>query len=112
MKAILENIWIIIVSGFLIGVMVNILFQIKTISCLFNSIINDTLKINGKWSRTSLTMFTAWMAVLWSYVYDIVKTGFNYQAFLVMVVVATGIKVTDAWSKKLNPETKADDNKN
>jgi uncharacterized membrane-anchored protein YitT (DUF2179 family) len=105
MKVILDNIIVICIAGFMIGISFNLILRIKTLSGVTNSIINDTLKRDGKWSVTRLTMFTAWMTVLWSYVYDIVKTGFNYQAFCIMVGVALGVKVTDAWSKKLNPES-------
>jgi hypothetical protein len=58
-----------------------------------------------KWSRTSLTMATAWLAVLWSYHYCLIKYGFNEYAFGSLVAVALGVKVTDAWSKKLNSES-------
>lgn len=104
MKAIFENIWIILIAGGLIGLSILFLFRIKYISNTANSIINDTLKRDGKWSPTRLTMFTAWVTAIWSYHYDVIKNGFDYQAFLVMVGVALGAKVTDAWSKKINPE--------
>lgn len=77
---------------------------------IINDIINDTLKRaddNGvlRWSRTSLTMFTAWIAVLWSYHYALIKYGFNETAFGLVIGVALGAKVTDAWSKKMTPDT-------
>ena len=49
-------------------------------------------------------MFTAWLVVLWSYHYDIIKNGFDSNAFSVMVCVALGSKITDAISKKINPD--------
>jgi hypothetical protein len=71
------------------------------------SIIDDTLKreVNGKlhWSPTKLTMASAWWVVLWSYHYDLIKSGFNEFAFGTLTAVALGSKITDAVSKKLNP---------
>lgn len=109
MKSILDNLWIILIVGVLLGSAISLLFKIKSIYSTLNSIINDTLKIDGKWSRTSLTMLTAWLTVLWSYHYDVIKNGFNETAFGLMLGVAVGVKVTDAWSKKLNPQIKQDD---
>lgn len=112
MKPILENIWIILIVGLLFGAAISILFKIKSISSVANGIINDTLKIDGKWSRTSLTMLTAWVTVLWSYHYDVIRNGFNETAFGLMLSVAVGVKVTDAISKKINPQIKpTDENK-
>ena len=112
MKAVLDNLWIILIVGLLFGSAISLLLKLKSVSSVVNSIINDTLKINGKWSRTSLTMLTAWVSVLWSYHYDVIKNGFNETAFGLMLGVAVGVKVTDAWSKKLNPETKQDEKPN
>ena len=72
------------------------------------SIVEDTLKRKDqtgtlRWSATKLTMATAWFIALLSYVYDFIKNGFNFEAFLVLVGVALGSKVTDAWSKKIDP---------
>lgn len=76
------------------------------------NIINDTLKRKDEtgllvWSRTSLTMASAWATVLWSYIHYTIKDGFNEAAFYALVGVALGAKVTDAVSKKLNPEKSA-----
>ena len=65
----------------------------------------DTLKVDGKWSRTSLTMFTAWIASLHMAYYDMYKNGFHMEVFLTLVGVALGSKVTDSISKKINPPT-------
>jgi hypothetical protein len=73
---------------------------------VFKSILNDTLKVDGKWSRTSLTMFTAWIASLHMAYYDLYKNGFHMEVFLTLVGVALGSKVTDSISKKIHkPET-------
>jgi len=68
-------------------------------------LIDDTLKDKkGKWSRTSLTMASAWWASLTIFIWDFCLNGFNEVAFCTIVGVALGSKVTDAWSKKLDPE--------
>lgn len=70
---------------------------------VLKSVFNDTLKVDGKWSRTSLTMFTAWIASLHMAYYDMYKNGFHMEVFLTLVGVALGSKVTDSISKKINP---------
>jgi hypothetical protein len=61
----------------------------------------DTLMRDGKWSRTSLTMFTAWLFVILIAVIDYIRTGFHFEVWCTMVAVAVGVKITDAWSKKI-----------
>lgn len=94
-----------IISGILISILIVgfILWRLKVLGDIIAGIVNDTLKRDGKWSRTSFTMLTAWFAALSSYVYDFIKNGFNFEAFMVLVGVALGVKVTDAWSKKIDP---------
>jgi|GEM_PF-6427582 len=65
------------------------------------SLINDTLKKDGKWSRTSLTMFSAWLLVVYMVIYDLYKEGFRYDVFATMVGVALGTKLTDSIGKKI-----------
>lgn len=72
------------------------------IVALISEIANDTLKRDNMWSRTSLTMFTAWLWVIIIATVDYIKTGFHFEVWCTMVAVALGVKVTDAWSKKLN----------
>lgn len=73
---------------------------------LIQQLIDDTLKRDKdgvrRFSKTALTMFSAWCLVCYSYIHDLVVNGFHMEAFLVLVSVATGLKVTDAISKKLN----------
>lgn len=69
---------------------------------ILSKIVNDTLKKDGKWSRTSLTMHTAWLSCLIAFFYDLFTSGFNEYAFYGMLSVALGSKVTDAWSNKIN----------
>ena len=99
------NLVIIASLGIVIGILINIFMRIKAVSAWVNTLVNDTFKREGKWSVTRLTMGTAWFACLYSYFYDLTKNGFNLEAFLILVGVALGAKVTDAYSKKLNPET-------
>lgn len=69
---------------------------------LIKEVSNDTLKRDGKWSRTSLTMATAWWASITVFLLDFFKNGFNEFAFGTMVAVALGSKISDALSNKLN----------
>jgi len=65
------------------------------------SLINDTLKKDGKWSRTSLTMFSAWNLVNFMVIFDLYKEGFRYDVFVTMVGVALGTKLTDSVGKRI-----------
>ena len=64
-------------------------------------IVNDTLKKDGKYSRTSLTMFSAWMISVYLGVADFYLNGFNLTVFSVFVGVALGSKLVDAQSTKI-----------
>ena len=68
---------------------------------ILREILQDTLKKDGKWSRTSLTMFSAWIVSLSMAMFDFFFNGLKYDVWVTLVVVATGIKITDAWSKKI-----------
>jgi len=65
------------------------------------ALINDTLKKDGRWSRTSLTMFSAWLLVVYMVIYDLYKEGFRYDVFVTMVGVALGTKLTDSVGKRI-----------
>lgn len=71
------------------------------IASFISDVLHDTLTVDGKWSRTSLTMFTAWASALTICFADFFMHGFKYDVWVTLVVVATGIKITDAWSKKI-----------
>lgn len=71
------------------------------IASFISDVLHDTLTRNGKWSRTSLTMFSAWVVVLSMATIDFFKRGLQFDIWVTLVVVATGIKITDAWSKKI-----------
>lgn len=64
-------------------------------------LIKDTLFRDGRWSKTFLTMFTAWISALYMAFYDLYKSGFDYQVFLTLVGVATGINITKALSERI-----------
>jgi hypothetical protein len=64
-------------------------------------LVNDTLKKDGKWSRTSLTMFSAWKLVIFMVIFDLYKEGFRYDVFVTMVGVALGTKLTDSIGKRV-----------
>lgn len=68
---------------------------------ILREILQDTLRKEGKWSRTSLTMFSAWIVSLSMAMFDFFFNGLKYDVWVTLVVVATGIKITDAWSKKI-----------
>lgn len=72
----------------------------------FSRIANDTLKKydeNGKrrWSRTSLTMLSAWLVTLGFAIFDFVENGLRFDVWVALLTVATGIKIADSVSKKL-----------
>lgn len=77
-----------------------------------SKLFSDTLKKEGKWSTTLLTMGTAWFVCLLTYFLDFVKNGFklNETAFGIMIVVALGSKVANSFSNKI--ENKEDPNNN
>lgn len=62
---------------------------------------NDTLKVDRKWSRTSLTMLSAWVFSLGFAWFDFMDKGLRYDAWATLTAVATGIKIADAYSKKI-----------
>jgi hypothetical protein len=46
-------------------------------------------------------MFTAWGAVLFMAFWDFFVNGLSFDVWVTLVCVSLGIKVTDAWSKKI-----------
>lgn len=73
---------------------------------LINEIARDTLmrEENGrmKWSRTSLTMLVSFATVIFIALADFYKHGYNSEVFIILATMAAGVKITDAFSKKLN----------
>jgi hypothetical protein len=69
-------------------------------------IIRDTLKKKTeegtfRWSRTSLTMFTAWIVSISMATFDFFKSGFKYEVFVTFVAVAISSKASDALANRL-----------
>lgn len=73
---------------------------------MIKQIAYDTLKHDGKWSRTSLTMFSAWVWVIVIATIDYIQHGFHFEVWITMVCVALGIKIANSYSKKIDPEIK------
>jgi hypothetical protein len=65
------------------------------------SLIDDTLKKEGKWSRTSLTMFTSYVFSLILAIFDYIHRGFNFEVFLTYVGLSAGVKLSAAVEKRL-----------
>ena len=68
---------------------------------MLRDIINDTLKKEGKWSRTSLTMFTSFAICVVVGLLDFFLHGYNTETFFGFLSVAVGSKISDSFSKKL-----------
>ena len=66
-------------------------------------ILNDTLKRNGKFSSTLVTMFVFSLSVFFYGWVDLFMHGYNSEVFFAWVGMASGIKITDAFSKKIKP---------
>ncbi len=84
------------------------LYKIHSTINVLSQIADDTLKRFDdkgvlRWSRTSLTMAVAMAVSVYFSVADFMHKGFNYEVFLAWLGVALGSKVTDAWSRKLDP---------
>ena len=71
---------------------------------IIKEIVNDTLKRNGKWSRTSLTMFTSYFVALLMSIIDFAFNGLRFDVWCVLIGVAMGSKITDSFSKKIHNE--------
>ena len=71
---------------------------------IIKDIVNDTLKKNGKWSRTSLTMFTSYFVSLAMSIIDFAYNGLRFDVWCVLIGVAMGSKITDSFSKKIHDE--------
>ncbi len=97
------------------SIIVNLILHYTWTKTLINAIINDTLKVNDngvrRFSGTKMTMLTAFSSVLWAFHYIIIKYGFNETAFITMACIATGVGITGAVAKKVDPTIVAPDTK-
>jgi len=71
---------------------------------VFKEILEDTLKRNGKWSRTSLTMFSSWFIALVMAILDFCFNGLRFDVWLGLISVSIGSKISDSLSKKIHNE--------
>lgn len=69
---------------------------------IIKEIVNDTLKKNGKWSRTSLTMFVTLFVALVMSCIDFAFNGLRFDVWVTLMGVAMGSKITDSYSKKIH----------
>jgi len=46
-------------------------------------------------------MLTAWVMVLWMAFADFIDKGLRYDVWATLTAVATGIKIADAYTKKI-----------
>jgi hypothetical protein len=72
---------------------------------IIKQILNDTLKRDGKWSRTSLTMFTSWFVALVMAILDFFFNGLRFDVWLGLISVSIGSKISDSLSKKIHDDT-------
>lgn len=98
-----EDIAVVILGLIVLILFIRALFKGSVVLKYFGQIVDDTLKKDGKWSKMSIITATAWAIVIWSFHYDLINNGFNETAWFGLLAVATGNKVMDAWSKKVDP---------
>ncbi len=89
-----------------LSVFINLILRYKWVRVNIEKLIDDTLKVNDgpvrRYSGTKITMLIAFGSVLWAFHYTTLR-GFNEFAFGTMALIATGVSLTGAWSKKINP---------
>ena len=70
---------------------------------MLKEILKDTLQRDGKYSSTLVTMFVFSLSTLLYGWADFILHGFNSEVFYSFVALASGIKIADAFSKKVKP---------
>jgi hypothetical protein len=99
----------------LVSLLINLLLRFKWLKNIVEAIIDDTLKVyetgskRRRFSGTKVTMMVAFGSVLWAFHYITIREGFNDTAFITMACIATGVAITGAYSKKLDPTIVAPD---
>lgn len=92
------------------AIILNLILKLKWTKKLISDVINDTLKVDDakgvrRFSGTKITMFIAFGSLLWGFHFDTISNSkVNENLFLVMAGIATGIGISKAFSKKLDPE--------
>jgi len=103
-----RNIIIIIIAASIISIIL-LLWKVKSLFEGVKSIAEDTLKVwddkekRLKWSATKWTMFVAFGTAICMGLYDSYKNGLDEFVFGALLTVALTGKVTNAWSKKIDP---------
>lgn len=99
-----------IVLVLITGLIINLALRFKWTRKFITDIIDDTLKVDdGKGTRrfsgTKMTMFAAFGSTLWAFHFDTISNSkANETLFLIMAGIATGVGISNAFSKKLDPE--------
>lgn len=95
------------------AVIINLLLKFKWTKKLISDVIDDTLKVDDgkgvrRFSGTKITMFAAVGSILWAFHFDTISNSkANETLFLIMAGIATGVGISKAFSKKLDPEVVA-----
>lgn len=71
---------------------------------MLKKLVRDTLMIKGVFSRTSLTMFSAWIICVFIGLVDYFCNGYRSEVFFGFLGAALGSKITDKISKKIHNE--------
>lgn len=100
-----EQIILAVTVGVGLAILMNMLIRKSIVVKAANDIVNDTMKRDGKWDPTRITMFVAFGSILWAFHFDTIKNlKVNEELFLIMAAIATGVSIARAYSKKLNPD--------
>jgi hypothetical protein len=67
----------------------------------WSSVIEGTLKRDGKHSSTLWTMAISMFLFSFMAFIDFLMNGINFQIMIILACMATGVKITDAVSKKI-----------
>lgn len=67
----------------------------------WSSVIDGTLKRDGKHSSTLWTMAISMFLFSFMAFIDFLMNGINFQIMIILACMATGVKITDAVSKKI-----------
>lgn len=67
----------------------------------WSSVIEGTLKRDGKHSSTLWTMAISMFLFSFMSFIDFLMNGINFQIMIILACMATGVKITDAVSKKI-----------